>query len=284
MGCCNKERTRQEREYPEGIDPCCKISGPRCLCLPYDDPWVISAQILSIVATAVSWVWWVTFIISGIGLALFQLFWCLRMPSAGMYAHSAVATFSALASLGVGIYCLIKWKYMNSCNPFEFYSYQYDDDWRWSSIVYQIESVDDYINSHSYDDYFDDDVIVNWKLEGTEDESSLLDYIKEARARAKDTNELPDPDYCQQEVWGSIALVCFFLWMAAAVCMFYFVKSGRHATWEAKLSVTSEDDAAPAKLEAVPSRDGGEELVQADAAVLSSDKEDEIEEASEANV
>lgn len=85
-------------------------------------------------------------------------------------------------------------------------------------------------------------------------------------------------DGCPEKVWGSIALVCAILWAAAAVCMIYFVKSGRHAKWEDKHNNTSSStpastgavelaSASPAAAQ-VPS---SEDPVIADAAVLASD-------------
>jgi hypothetical protein len=41
-------------------------------------------------------------------------------------------------------------------------------------------------------------------------------------------------DYCREAIWASIAAVCGVLWAVVACCMFWFVKSGRHAGWEEK--------------------------------------------------
>jgi hypothetical protein len=39
-------------------------------------------------------------------------------------------------------------------------------------------------------------------------------------------------DRCNEKVWATIAFICGILWAAVAFCVFYFVKSGRHAKWE----------------------------------------------------
>lgn len=224
--CCNKNRG-EDRDIPDGIDPCCNIRGPRCLCLPYDDSFAITAQILSIVAVFLSWVWWVTFIISIIGMAIFQVFWCARMRSTPIYGHVVIAGITSAMSLGAGIYVLVAWKRKRYCEPFVFYT----NDW-----------------------YYDDDKYV-W----------------------------PNEDNCLEKTWFIIALLCALLWAASAACLFYFVKSGRHAKWEDKHSGTINSNGSPAvELAATSARAEGDattgegEVVVADAAVLQSVKVDDV--------
>ena len=45
-------------------------------------------------------------------------------------------------------------------------------------------------------------------------------------------NYLRNLDDCREKTWGIIATICSALWAAAAICLFWFVKSGRHARWE----------------------------------------------------
>ena len=41
-------------------------------------------------------------------------------------------------------------------------------------------------------------------------------------------------DYCREGAWSVVAFVTGIMWFAVSGCIFYFVKSGRHAKWEAK--------------------------------------------------
>ena len=77
----------------------------------------------------------------------------------------------------------------------------------------------------------------------------------------------PNTDNCKEKTWFAIALVCSLIWLAATVCMFVFVKSGRHAKWEAKY-IPSKGD-----VEATDQ----ENPVVADAAVVEEpEKEDDV--------
>ena len=80
-----------------------------------------------------------------------------------------------------------------------------------------------------------------------------------------DYNRWPNNDNCMERTWFAIGLVCGLMWAAAAVCMFWFVKSGRHAKWEAKYT--------PSKGDEVTNQ---EDAVVADAAIIESEKEDTV--------
>jgi len=145
MGCYKGENHNNDPENPEGIEPCCAISGPRCMCLPYDDAWVIASMVLSIIAVCISWIWWVTWLISIVGMVLFQLFWCCRQPKATPYLSVATATVSSLLSLGSGVYALIAFGNKTWCAPFSMESYgDTNDDYardrcdeeRWAIIAF----------------------------------------------------------------------------------------------------------------------------------------------------
>lgn len=186
-GCCDSKR--EEREIPDGLDPCCSVSGRRCLCLPYDDPYLISAQILSIASVFFGWICWATFFISFVGLTIFQVLWCARMRSGVLYGQVAIAGLTSVGHLIVAIYVLVAWRSKSWCEPWSMYasSYYYEDD--------------------SYN------------------------------------------DYCKEGTWFAVGLVCALMWAAASVCMFVFVKSGRHAKWEAKylpskgdVEITNQED------------------------------------------
>jgi len=145
MGCCDKNKsTRNEREIPDGLEPCCTVvHGQRCMCLPYDDPWLIVAQILTIVSVFFAWICWVTFLVGFIGLILFQVLWCVRMRGGPLVSHMVLAGLTSAANLGIAIYILIDWKRKSWCHVFVLYAD--DDDWR------RIDDVFD-------DNYYDDDI------------------------------------------------------------------------------------------------------------------------------
>lgn len=182
MGSCCNNRDIKGREIPDGVEPCCNIRGKRCMCLPYDDALVIAAQIMTIIALFISWVWWVTFLISIVGTTFYQLLWCCRQNIHAIYASTAVALISSFVSLGVGIYLLVQWKNYRYCYSF---------------VLDAFVTLDD------------------------------------------DSN-----DYCNEEAWGSIAILCGILWFAVSVCTFYFAKNGRHAKWEELHSKNSAGAAA----------------------------------------
>jgi len=137
MGCCNKDNNP---ENPEDLESCCRVQGPRCMCLPYDDVFVVASMVLSIIAFLISWIWWVTWLISIVGMVLFQLFWCCRQPKATPYLSAAAAVVSSLLSLGSGIYVLIAFRNTRHCSPFDMYNYGELNDPQY------IDNTDDYYN------------------------------------------------------------------------------------------------------------------------------------------
>jgi hypothetical protein len=145
MDCCNNDKNNNNaninRSTPEGIDPCCNVNGRRCMCLPYDDFFMITAQLLSIVSVFVSWVWWVTFLVSLIGMSVIQIIWCCRQNQSMVLTSAAVAVASALTSIGIGIYILIVWSNESYCYTFVLNAYHYDQQ-----IYY-----DDYVDDRQYD-------------------------------------------------------------------------------------------------------------------------------------
>jgi hypothetical protein len=58
-------------------------------------------------------------------------------------------------------------------------------------------------------------------------------------------------DYCKEEVWGTIAIVCAVLWAGACGCLVHFIRSGRHYKWEKKHSGDSTNNVEEVELEAV---------------------------------
>ena len=80
--------------------------------------WVITAQVLTIFAVSVSWVWWVTFIISSLGMAAFQILWCCRNGKAMIYGFAVIAGVCSLAEVGVGIFALVVLRKARGCEAF----------------------------------------------------------------------------------------------------------------------------------------------------------------------
>jgi hypothetical protein len=151
MGFTNNNRKNKNaninREPPDGLNPCCFVRGQRCVCLPYDDVFMITAQILSIVCVFVSWIWWITFIISIIGMTMIQIIWCCRQNNSMLLTSAAVAVVSALVSVGVGIYILIVWNKKRYCYPWIMDTYDpyydpyysdedYCEETKWSIIAF----------------------------------------------------------------------------------------------------------------------------------------------------
>jgi len=225
-GCCNR---RNDRKIPEGIEPCChNRAGPRWMCMPYNDGWVIASIVLSIVATIFSWVYYPIFIFSLVGLTLFQLLWCCRSSRFVMYGLVSAAMLVSLESLVLGIYTATTLRTAEFCRPWDLYYYG------------------DTTISLQGDDY--------WAFK--DDESADL-YRKDYYVY---------DDECWEWVLAVIPFFCSALWIASAACLFRFVHSGRHARWEKlhaknasiKIKTMSTfpaelDDIAEAKAEAVES-------------------------------
>mmetsp|Transcript_10681 Transcript_10681/g.22560 ORF Transcript_10681/g.22560 Transcript_10681/m.22560 type:complete len:226 (-) Transcript_10681:1262-1939(-) len=110
---------------------CCRgrdTVGRRCMCLPYDDGFMISAKIISIVAFSIAWFYWVAFIISIIAMVLLQIVWCCRQRRIEVWASITVSSIASLLCFGAGIFIIVAWKNAKYCEPFLFYSY-FDDDY-----------------------------------------------------------------------------------------------------------------------------------------------------------
>lgn len=101
-----------------------------CVCFPYNDGVIIAAQVIAIVAFLISWIWWVTFAISLIGMVLLQVIWCCRQNKLGILTSAIVSGIAALMNLFSGIWVLIVWKKAKwGCYPFALVTDDfYDDD------------------------------------------------------------------------------------------------------------------------------------------------------------
>ncbi len=92
---------------------------------PYDDGLMIAAQVLSILAMFIAWIWWVSFIISIVALVLHQVLWCCRQSRAALISMQVISIIAALLSLFVGVFFLVARKNASWCDPFTLI---YDDD------------------------------------------------------------------------------------------------------------------------------------------------------------
>lgn len=151
---------------------------------PYNDGFIVAAQIISIVAFLISWIWWITFLIGFISMILLQVIWCCRQGRAGMMASAVLSGSTGLLCIIAGIIMLISWQNADRCDTFTLQS-----------------SEDDFYNSFEFSGNYKDD--------------------------------------CNEVGWSIVAFVTGFLWLVAAGCIFYFVKSGRHAKCEANYPASS---------------------------------------------
>jgi hypothetical protein len=85
-------------DIPEGIEPCLYVRGPRCMCVPYDEKYMVASQLLSIFALLLSWVWWVALIVSIFATIPVQILWCCRMNKKWLMASVAAALLASLVS------------------------------------------------------------------------------------------------------------------------------------------------------------------------------------------
>lgn len=217
--CCgdrgNKEKSR---EIPDDIEPCCNIRGPRCLCLPYNDGFLIASQILSILATLLSWVWYTTLVISVLGMILIQILWCCRQGSNAVYGSVVVATFSSLASIGLGIFVVVVMTQYRNCSVFFMFL---NDEKEIDEDIGEYEVQNDIMLSFDEDD----------TLIGLSDSNAFDAY------GLPSSYEIFDTDYCDNEIiWAIIAIFSGVLWAASAGFLFHFVKSRRHGKWEEQYS------------------------------------------------
>jgi len=114
MGCCSEESSGS------GGGGCCgqKRETSMCMCLPYKDGFMMSAQIISIIAFLISWVWWVTFIVGSISLALLQLVWCCRQSKIGLLVSVGISTLAGVTCTIAGIVMIVLWKDERYCSVF----------------------------------------------------------------------------------------------------------------------------------------------------------------------
>lgn len=104
----------------------------RCVCYPYQDSYLIVAQVFSILALCCSWVFYGIFAISLIAMILQQVLWCCRQTRCGMVASVVLSFVAAALCAATSLYMFLGWKdregpydinvdYVSYCEPFTFY-------------------------------------------------------------------------------------------------------------------------------------------------------------------
>lgn len=106
------------KKIPEEINTCCSIRGRRCVCMPYDDAYLIAAQVLAIFSTSVAWIWWPTGILNIVGFILFQIPWCCRQTPGALKVSVTVAALTCLCMVGLGLKILFLWSEASDCYVF----------------------------------------------------------------------------------------------------------------------------------------------------------------------
>lgn len=79
---------------------------------------MVTAQILSIIAFLVSWIWYVTLILGVVAMILLQVFWCCRVDKAGLYATVVISGLTSLGCFIAGALMIVTWKGDRYCHVF----------------------------------------------------------------------------------------------------------------------------------------------------------------------
>jgi hypothetical protein len=69
---------------------------------------MIAAQVLSICAMSIAWIWWVITFVSLVAMVFYQVMWCCRLCKAGIIAASSLATLAGIVSLITGIISILE--------------------------------------------------------------------------------------------------------------------------------------------------------------------------------
>ena len=68
---------------------------------------MITAQIISILAFLLSWLWWVTLIFGLISLGFLQLVWCCRQGKIGLFVSVGISTLAGITCTIAGIVMIV---------------------------------------------------------------------------------------------------------------------------------------------------------------------------------
>lgn len=101
------------------------------MCFPYDDGFMIAAQVLSILAVTISWIWWIGFVVSIVALVLHQVVWCCRQSKPSLVANQVISIIAGLLCIFAGVFFLVARRRSNWCDPFTLMAddYYYGDNW-----------------------------------------------------------------------------------------------------------------------------------------------------------
>jgi hypothetical protein len=88
---------------------------------------MVAAQLMSIVAFCVSWLWIVTFILGTVAMILMQTIWCCRLSRCGLIWSIFIAFLTSLSCTTAGILMIVFWKGDPFCSIFILS--RDDDDW-----------------------------------------------------------------------------------------------------------------------------------------------------------
>jgi len=89
---------------------------------------MLTAQIISIVAFCVSWLWYVTLILGAVAMVLLQVIWCCRMKKSGVYASFIIAALASIGCIIAGVIMIVQWKGDTYCHVFTVTNDNFDDD------------------------------------------------------------------------------------------------------------------------------------------------------------
>jgi hypothetical protein len=107
---------------------------------------MMTAQILSIVAFLVSWIWYVTFILGGVAFIIMQVIWCCRVRRAGLISTIVISSLTSVGCFVAGGIMIVKWKGERMCHVFtvtdddtspyndDMFNYDYCDEVAWAVV------------------------------------------------------------------------------------------------------------------------------------------------------
>ena len=72
------------------------------------DGYLLTAQITSIIAACISWIWWPVFVLAAPTAAVLQTAWCCKMKKQGLIAGAVLAFLAFGCALFVGIWMIVE--------------------------------------------------------------------------------------------------------------------------------------------------------------------------------
>ena len=94
---------------------------------PYNtDGWLITSQIVSIVAWIISFVWWLPHTIGFVTMICMQIVWCCRMKYGGLLALGILNAICGVASVIAAVYIFIQWPNDTWCNVYTLFVHPHE--------------------------------------------------------------------------------------------------------------------------------------------------------------